>query len=262
MSVQMVEQADHVWTGKSEDELRVELAACCQLMDVYGMTNMARSHISVRAPGPEPTFLINPLGSFFEEVTASSLIKVDMHGNVVEGHVDQLNPAGFVIHSAVHMAQEANQCVLHTHTRATVAVGIMEEGLMPLSQSALLLHDFLRYHEFEGAALDLNERERIVRDLGPDGRCMLLRNHGALTVGRTAAEAFCWMFRLDTACAIQVDALSGGRRLRELSRETILRTAAQGRRVLGPGGLGECGKLEWGALIRKLERERGTSDRN
>lgn len=245
-----------------EWQLREELAACCQLADMYGMSDMAGSHISVRVPGVEHHFLINPFGYFFDEITASSLIKVDLNGHVVMGQPDQLNPAGFVIHSAVHMANESSACVMHTHTRAIIAVGMQKNGLLPLSQKALLLWDFLRYHDFEGAALDMDERERIVHDLGPDGRCVILRNHGALTVGRSVAEAFCWMYRLEAACRYQVDALSANQEPHWLQTETIEKTAAQGRKLLGPGGFAECGKLEWQALLRKLERERGISYRS
>lgn len=180
----------------SEEEWRVrcELAACYQLIDLYGMSDMAGTHVSARVPGPEHHFLLNPFGMFFDEITASSLIKVDQDGNVVDGAADQLNPAGFVIHSAVHMANHELVCVAHTHTRANNAVAMQKDGLLPLSQKALLLWDFVRYHDFEGAALDLDERSRLVRDLGDNGRVVILRNHGAMTVGASVAEAFVWMY--------------------------------------------------------------------
>jgi ribulose-5-phosphate 4-epimerase/fuculose-1-phosphate aldolase len=245
-----------------EWQLRCELAACLQLTDLYGMSDMAGTHISVRLPGPEHHFLLNPLGMFFDEIRASALIKVDLEGRVVEGRADQLNPAGFVIHSAIHMHDEQLACVMHTHTRATIGIGMQEEGLLPLTQKAVVMWDMLRYHDFEGAALNDGERERIVRDLGTDGRVMLMRNHGALTVGRTVAEAFCWMYRLEAACRYQVDGLSGGRPLRWLSPEVIAHTAAQGHRILGPGGYAQVGGLEWPGLIRKLDRDRGPSYRS
>lgn len=244
-----------------EWQLRVELAACCQLADIYGMSDMAGTHISALIPGTGNHFLLNPFGSFFEEVTASSLIKVDLEGNVLTGRPEQLNRAGFTIHSAIHMHDPELICVMHTHTRAIIGVGMQKDGLLPLSQKALLMLDFLRYHDFEGAALDLDERARLVRDMGPDGRAMILRNHGALSCGRSVAEAFCWMYRLEVACQYQIDALSGNRELQGLTQETIRHTAEQGRYLLGPGGPAECGKLEWAALLRKLERERGTSYR-
>ncbi|MGE0800364.1 MAG: class II aldolase/adducin family protein [Lautropia sp.] len=245
-----------------EWQLRCELAACYQLTDLYGMSDLAGTHISVRLPGERNHFLLNPLGMLFDEITASSLIKVDLAGNVVEGDAKQLNPAGFVIHSAIHMHDRTLVCVMHTHTRATIGVGMQAEGLLPLTQKAIVMRDMLRYHPFEGAALDEDERERIVRDLGPDGRVMLLCNHGALSAGRTVAEAWAWMYRLEAACRYQVDGLAGGRPLRWLSPEVVEHTAAQGRRILGPGGYAEVGALEWPGLIRKLERDRGRSFRS
>jgi len=244
--------------GPEEWQLRCELAACYQLADLYGMSDMAGTHISARVPGPDNHFLVNTFGMFFDEITASSLIKVDLDGKVIGGNARDLNPAGFVIHSAVHMASHELVCVMHTHTRANNAVAMQKQGLLPLSQKALLLWSFLRYHDFEGPALRMDERERIVHDLG-DGRVMLLRNHGALTVGRSVAEAFCWMYRLEAACRYQVDGLAGGVEMASLTRETIERTANSGARSLAAGGHAEVGKLEWAALIRKLERDRGTS---
>ena len=244
---------------QKEWDLRVELAACCQLADLYGMSDMAGTHISARIPGPENHFLLNSFGTFFDEVTASSLIKVDFAGKVLDGHASQLNRAGFTIHSAIHMSEPDLICVMHTHTRAVIGVGMQKDGLLPLNQKPLLMWDFLRYHDFEGAALDHDERPRIVQDLGPEGRAMILRNHGALTVGRSVAEAFCWMYKLEMACQYQVDALAGNRELIQLSTQTIQHTAAQGRILLGAGGPAECGKLEWPGLLRKLARDRGTS---
>ncbi len=245
-----------------EWKLRCDLAACYQLTDLYAMSDLAGTHISVRVPGPEHHFLLNPYGMFFDEITASSLIKVDLHGKLVgPGDGSQLNPAGFVIHSAIHMHDHDLACVMHTHTTAITAVGIQERGLLPLSQKALLMLDLVRYHDYEGAALDLDERQRIVRDLGPDGRAMFLRNHGGLTVGRTIAEAFVWMHRMEAACRIQIQALSGNSDLHMLKEETVRHAANQGRKMLGRGGFAEVGKVQWPALLRKLERERGTSYR-
>jgi ribulose-5-phosphate 4-epimerase/fuculose-1-phosphate aldolase len=248
-------------TSAKEWQLRCELAAAYQLVDLYGMSDLAATHISVRLPGDEHHFLVNSFGMLFDEITASSLIKVDLDGNVLGAEARKLNPAGFVIHSAIHMARPDLACVLHTHTRANNAVAMQKEGLLPLSQKAVLLWDFLGYHDYEGVALDTNERERIVADLGPEGRVMILRNHGGLTVGRSVAEAFCWMYRLEAACRYQVDGLSGHRDLNWLPDPAVANAAAQGRKALGPGGFAEVGKLEWPSLIRKLERERGTSYR-
>jgi ribulose-5-phosphate 4-epimerase/fuculose-1-phosphate aldolase len=248
-----------------EDEewrLRCDLAACYHLIDLYGMSDMAGTHISVRLPGDRHEFLLNRFGLFFEEITASSLIKVDAEGRVLDGDGTHLNPAGFVIHSAVHLARPDLACVLHTHTRANNAVAMQKRGLLPLSQKAIMLQGFLRYHDYEGAAVALEERDRIGADLGDEGRVLVLRNHGALSVGRSIGEAFMWMFRFETACRYQVDGLAGGQELNWLPDETVEFVTGQGRRILGPGGFAECGKLEWPALLRKLERERGTSYRS
>jgi ribulose-5-phosphate 4-epimerase/fuculose-1-phosphate aldolase len=246
----------------AEWQLRCELAACYQLTDLYGMSDLASTRISVMLPGPAHHLLVNPLGVLFDEMRASDLLKVDLQERVIEGDPALLNPAGFAIHSAIHMAQSNVVCVMHSHTRANNAIAMEEAGLRPLSQKACVMLDFVRYHDYEDAALDEDERERLVRDLGPDGRVLILRNHGALTVGRTLGEAFCWMLRLETACKFQIDGQAGGQALHELSEATIQHTRAQGRKMLGPGGFLETGKVEWPGLLRKLERERGTSYRS
>jgi ribulose-5-phosphate 4-epimerase/fuculose-1-phosphate aldolase len=245
----------------AEWHLRCELAACFQLTDLYGMSDVASTHSSVMLPGPEHHFLVNPLGTLFDEITASALLKVDLHGRVIDGDPSLLNPAGFIIHSAIHMAHGGLACVMHTHTRANNAIAMQAPGLRPLSQKACVMLDFLGYHDYEGAALDEDERERLLRDLGPAGRVLVLRNHGALTVGRSVGEAFCWMLRLETACQFQIDGQAGGVPLHELSEATIRHTRAQGRKMLGPNGFLEVGKVEWPGLLRKLERERGPSYR-
>jgi ribulose-5-phosphate 4-epimerase/fuculose-1-phosphate aldolase len=249
--------------GMSAEEwaVRCELAACYQLTDLYGMSDLAGTHISARVPGPEDHFLLNPFGWLFDEITASSLIKVDVEGNVVSGNSEQLNFAGFVIHSAIHMTRPELICVMHAHTRANNGVGMQKEGLLPISQKALLMYHYVRYHEFEGAALNLGERERILADMGDEGRAMILRNHGALTVGRSVGEAFVWMYKLEMACQHQIDGLSGNRELHWPSQEVIDNTIAQGVGLFKVGGHAEPGRLEWPALVRKLERERGTSYR-
>ena len=246
----------------AEWQLRCELAACFQLTDLYGMSDVASTHISARLPGPEHHFLVNPLGTLFDEMTATALLKVDMEGRVVQGDPSLLNPAGFIIHSAIHMAQTDLVCVMHTHTVANNAIAMQAQGLRPLSQKACVMLDFLGYHDYEGAALDEDERTRLVRDLGPEGRVLVLRNHGALTAGRSVGEAFCWMLRLETACQYQINGQSGGVALHELSEETVRHTRAQGRKFLGPGGFLEVGKVEWPGLLRKLERERGVTWRS
>jgi len=248
-----------------EWQLRCDLAAAYQLIDLYGMSDLVANHISARVPGPEHHFLLNPLGTLFDQITASSLIKVDMHGKVVDGAQTELNPAGFVIHSAIHMARPDLICVLHSHTRANNGVGAVAEGLLPLTQKACTIMHFLRYHDFEGAALDLDERKRIVDDLGETGRAMILRNHGALTVGRSVAEAWVWHYRLEMACQFQIDALScvaAGLTRNDLTSETIKKTAEQGRELFSPGGAVAVGEVGWSSLLVKLERERGVSYRS
>jgi len=243
-----------------EWNVRCDLAACYQLTDMYGMSDLAGTHISARVPGGEEHFLLNPYGWLFDEITASSLIKVDVKGNVISGPKDKLNFAGFVIHSAIHIAKPEFTCVMHSHTTANNGVAMQRQGLLPISQKALVVSAFLTYHDFEGAALNLDERESIVRDLGEDNRVMLLRNHGALTVGRSIGEAFCWMFFLEQACRQQIAGLSGGCELNGLSPEVVTHTKAQSRKILSLGGSMEQG-FQWPALLRKLERERGTSYR-
>ena len=245
----------------AEWRVRCDLAAAYQLIDVFGMSDLAANHISARLPGPEDHFLLNPLGLLYDQINASCLIKVDVDGRVVEGHADQMNPAGFVIHSAVHMARPDLTCVLHTHSTSVNGVGATREGLLPINQKAMTIMHFVRYHDFEGAALDTDERGRIVRDLGDDGRAVILRNHGSLTVGRSIAEAWVWQYRLETACRFQIAAMTcvaGGATLQTLSEETIAKTREQGRKVLSPGGFMSAGETEWPSLLRKLEKERGT----
>jgi ribulose-5-phosphate 4-epimerase/fuculose-1-phosphate aldolase len=247
--------------SKEEWQVRCDLAACYQLTDMYGMSDLTGTHISARVPGPEHHFLLNPYGWLFDEITASSLIKVDVNGNVISGPKDKLNFAGFVIHSAVHMAVPELICVMHSHTVANAAVGMHKSGLRPLSQKAMLVQHFLSYHDYEGAADNLDERSRLVKNLGTEGRCMILRNHGAMTVGRTIGEAFSWMYTLEMACKQQVAGLTGTEDdITELSSDLIGHVRDQGRLALSPGGHSERG-FEWPALLRKLERDRGTSYR-
>lgn len=254
-------------TGIAPDEwaVRCDLAAAYQLIDLYGMSDLCATHISARVPGSKDHFLLNPLGVLFDQITASSLIKVDDGGHVVSGSTPDINPAGFIIHSAVHMARPDLSCVLHTHTRANNAVGAVVEGLLPLTQKALGMLSFVRYHEYEGQSFHLDERTRIVADLGEDGRAMILRNHGALTVGQSIAEAWVWMYRLEAACRFQVDAMTciaAGMTMNRLKDDTIEKAMEQGRSALSPGGFMAAGTVEWPSLLAKLERERGTSYRS
>ncbi len=234
----------------TERELREDLAAAYRLIAHYGMTDLVFTHLSVRIPGDGHRFLVNPYGLLFEEITASSLVVVDAEGEPAQATSWPVNPAGFVIHSAVHMGRDNAQCVMHTHTLAGMAVAAQQDGLLPLNQMMMEFVDRVALHDYEGVAADdnLSERERLVRDLG-DRPCMILRHHGLLTVGHTVAEAFYWMWYLEQACRIQLAAQSSGARLAIPSRDVIERTRAQF--STGP----TKGWLPWQALKRKLDRE-------
>jgi len=256
----------------AEWEARVNLAACYRLVARYGMTDLVYNHITARVPGPEHHILINPYGLLYEEITASSLIKVDLDGNVVqkpEGLEYSVNAAGYVIHSAVHAARPDVECVIHTHTRAGVAVACLAEGLLPLSQTAMRFHGHLAYHDYEGPAFNRGERERLVRDLG-DKYAMILRNHGLLACGPSIPQAFNVIFWLENACKIQLDALACGRPLHHAPRSVVEGTAEalagmeitldnesstnpHLRRDAQQAGSG-YGLLEWPALLRMLDR--------
>jgi ribulose-5-phosphate 4-epimerase/fuculose-1-phosphate aldolase len=228
--------------------LRCDLAACYRLAALYGWTDLVFTHISARLPGTDHHFLINPYGLLFEEVTASSLIRVDQSGNKLSDSPFTVNRAGFVIHSTVHAAREDVQCVLHTHTRAGVAVSAQRCGVLPISQQSTFVLSSLAYHAYEGVALRDEERPRLRADLG-DANFLMLRNHGLLTVGRTVADAFLFMYMFETTCQIQVAAQSGGELIG--IQPEILSDVAEAARVQ-TDGLG--GRFVWPALLRKLER--------
>jgi ribulose-5-phosphate 4-epimerase/fuculose-1-phosphate aldolase len=228
--------------------LRCDLAACYRLVALYGWTDLVFTHISARLPGTEHHFLINPYGLLFEEVTASSLIRVDQSGNKLSDSPFIVNRAGFVIHSTIHAAREDIQCVLHTHTRAGVAVSAQRCGVLPISQQSTFVLGSLAYHAYEGVALRDEERPRLRADLG-DATFLMLRNHGLLTVGRTIADAFLSMYMFETTCQIQIAALTGGE-LTHVQQE-ILNGVAEAARIQ-TDGLG--GRFVWPALLRKLDR--------
>ncbi len=236
-------------TSDAEWRARVDCAALYRLVALYGWDDLIFTHISLRVPGPEDHFLINPYGMLFEEITASSLVKVDLDGQIVGPTDHFINPAGFTIHSAIHAAREDAHCVMHLHTDAGVAVAAQADGLLPITQHALIALPQLAWHDYEGIALNLDERERLTADLG-DKKLMLLRNHGTLAVGATAAEAFVGIFFLERACQQQVYALSAGQaglRMAPLAaQEEVARQIA--------GGPGMAGLLAWPALLRKLDR--------
>ncbi|MBI1250918.1 MAG: class II aldolase [Alphaproteobacteria bacterium] len=233
-----------------EWQARVDLAAVYRLVAHYGWDDMIFTHISMRVPGPEHHFLINPYGLLFEEITASSLVKVNLEGEIVMPSPHFINPAGFTIHSAIHAAREDALCVIHVHTDQGAAVSSQKEGLLPLSQHAQIARPHVAYHDYEGIALNLDERERLVRDLGAK-HLMILRNHGTLAVGASAGEAFLGIYYLERACAQQVMALSGG-------RENVLfapDAAQEAVRSQTPAGaFGGMAKLAWPTLLRMLDR--------
>ncbi|RPJ46059.1 MAG: class II aldolase/adducin family protein [Betaproteobacteria bacterium] len=238
----------------AEWQARVELAAAYRLTAMMGWTDMLGTHISCRVPGTHDQFLINPYGLLFEEMTASDLIKCDVDGSKLSESPYEVNSAGFTIHSAIHMNCPGADAVMHCHTQYGVAVASQKDGLLPLTQMALTALSQVRYHDFEGVAEDLNERERLVRDLG-DGGMLILRNHGTLTAGRSIGEMFARMYRLERACKFQITAMTGGAELNRLPDEVVKHTVAQGRFIYGEGGRGAGGKLMWAALMRKLDRE-------
>jgi len=231
-----------------EWQLRVDLAACYRLVAMYGWTDLIFTHISARVPGPEHHFLINPYGLMFDEITATSLVKVDRNCNKVIDSPFPVNPAGFVIHSAVHEAREDIQCVMHVHTRAGVAVSAQKCGVLPISQQSTFVLASLAYHDYEGVAFRDDEKPRLQADLG-DRNFLMLRNHGLLTVGRTIADAFLSMYIFESACQIQVSAQAGG----ELTpvHPQILNGVQQAIKVQ-TDGLGAA--FVWPSLLRKLDR--------
>jgi len=246
----MVQAGNGLRQRISEDEWaqRVNLAACYRLVALYGWDDLIFTHISARVPGRHDEFLINPYGHLFEEITASSLVKVDLDGRVLDGE-GRVNEAGFVIHSAIHAARRDADCVLHLHSRAGAAVAAQEAGLLPVSQISLFALSSLAYHDYEGVALNPAEKARLVADLGTCN-FMILRNHGTLALGATISDAFLAMYALERACETQVLAQAGGGALREVPAEILAGIRAQGAQVLQ--GLG--GRLAWPALLRKLNR--------
>ncbi|MET3116746.1 ribulose-5-phosphate 4-epimerase/fuculose-1-phosphate aldolase [Undibacterium sp. GrIS 1.8] len=231
-----------------EWQLRVDLAACYRLVAMYGWSDLVFTHITARIPGPEHHFLINPYGLMFDEINASSLVKVDQQCNKIIDSPFPVNPAGFVIHSAVHEARDDVQCVLHTHTRAGVAVSAQKCGVLPISQQSTFVLASLAYHEYEGVAFRDEEKPRLQADMGR-ANFLMLRNHGLLVAGKSIADAFLSMYTFEATCQIQLSAQAGG----ELTQVNplIVKGVAEAMRVQ-TGGLG--GAFVWPSLIRKLDR--------
>jgi ribulose-5-phosphate 4-epimerase/fuculose-1-phosphate aldolase len=238
--------------SQAEWDVRVKLAAAYRLVEYYGWTEQIYGHLTARVPGPENHFLINPWGLNYEEVTASNLVKIDVDGCVVAGSEGAVNYAGFIIHSAIHMTRsEENHVVMHTHTRAGMALAAIKEGLLPISMFATVFHNRLGYHEYEGASLYHDERARIVHSLGPH-KAMILRNHGLMAVGKTVPECFLRLYRLERACQVQLDAAAAGT-LNPVSPEVADRSAADldSYQAMQPKAEGE---IEFTALMRKLDK--------
>ena len=237
----------------AEEQLREQLAAAYRVADYLGWSELIYTHISVRIPGPEHHFLINPYGLSFDEVTASALVKIDVDGNPVGSQQYKANKAGFIIHSAIHMARPDAACVWHMHTLAGMAVSAQEEGLLPVHMYSHNFHGRVGYHEFEGPAMNLGERERLVASLGRYP-VLILRNHGLLTVGRTVPEALLLMWRLERACQIQLAAQAGGA-LHLPPEEVCAQSARMGDEFLTGRGAVGLGELEFAALERIIERK-------
>ncbi|MEM1381420.1 MAG: class II aldolase/adducin family protein [Pseudomonadota bacterium] len=233
-----------------ERQIRNDLAAAYRLVARFGWDDLVFTHISARVPGPDHHFLINPYGLLFEEITASSLVKVDMNGFKIDDSPYEVNPAGFTIHSAVHMAREDAGCVMHLHTVDGTAVSTHAEGLLPLNQTAQLILSDLSYHDYEGVAMDHDERPRLQNDLGASST-MLLRNHGTLTIGMTVAQAFTRMYFLERACSMQVATFAGNRELYPIAEDVMEKNAG----IAKAGLVMTADALVWPALIRKLDRE-------
>lgn len=240
--------------SSEEQEMRVNLAAAFRLVDLYGWSDLLATHLSARVPGTHDQFLINPFGVMFDEMTASALVKVDMEGNILSETNYPINPAGFTVHSAVHMMREDVDCVIHTHTAAGLGVATQKDGLLPLTQQALAVMAHAGYHDYEGIAFDLAERDSMGRDLG-DNNVLFLRNHGLVTVGKTVGEAFMWMYRAERACKFQLAFQQAGAEATEIPEDLIEATFERNRHANSSEGYRPIGVNEWPALLRKLDRE-------
>ena len=239
---------------EAEHTTRVDLAAAFRLVDLYGWSDMLATHLSARIPGPDEHFLINPVGMMFEEMTASCLVKVDIDGNILSESEFGINPAGYTIHSAVHMGRKDAGCVMHTHTAAGLGVATQKSGLLPLTQMALAVIAQTGYHDYEGPAFDLRERDRLINDLASNN-VLILRNHGLLTVGKTVAEAFVWLFRAERACRFQLSFQQAGVPAQEIPKEVQDISIERSKKAISASGHRPIGQFEWPALLRKLNRE-------
>ena len=238
---------------EAEWRTRLDLAACYRLVDLFGWSDLINTRITARVPGPHDHFLINPYGLLFDEVTASSLVKIDAEGNKVEPSECEVNSGGFAIPGAVHMARPELVCVLHTHTIAGCALSMQKDGLLPLNQHALQLIGDVAYHDYEGTARSADERARFLADLG-DRHIMVLRNHGLLIVGTSIAGAFVATYRMERACAMQLAFQQSGAEFHPIGDEVVSAAYDNARVRLAGGGRNDPARFEWPALLRKLDR--------
>jgi ribulose-5-phosphate 4-epimerase/fuculose-1-phosphate aldolase len=235
--------------GDAEWQTRVDLAACYRLVAHFGWDDLIFTHLTARVPGPDHHFLINPYGMMFDEITASSLVKIDLEGKKLLDSPYEINPAGFTIHSAIHAARDDAKAVLHTHSVNGVAVSAQKDGVLPISQTSMFVLSSLAYHDYEGLAVNADEKPRLVRDLG-DKRFFMLRNHGLLTVAPSVADAFVQLYQFEAACMVQVRAQAGGE-LRMIDPKVVAAVGEMARTVTR--GVG-AGALTWPALLRKLDK--------
>ena len=240
--------------SEAEWALRTQLAACYRIIDHLGWTELIWSHTTVRVPGPETHFLINPYGLRYDEVTASNLVKIDLDGKVVGAVDHMINPAGFVIHSAIHAVRHDAACVMHIHTPAGMAVAAQANGLLPVSMYALGYDGQIAYHDFEGPSLTLDERERLAKNLG-DKNLLILRSHGTLTCGRTIPEAFLHMYRLQRSCEVQLMAQGGGGKLIVPPAKVRKDSVDLSQEFFKTGGFSTYGELEFSALVRLMDKK-------
>ena len=235
----------------AEKKLRVELACAYRLVDYFGWCELIYAHLTARVPGPDAHFLINPYGLNYDEVTASNLVKIEINGHVVEDSDHPINEAGFIIHSAIHMLENtSNHVVMHTHSRAGMAVAALKDGLLPISMGATMFYDDIAYHDYEGPSLYLDERSRLQSSLG-NKRALILRNHGLMTVGETVPEAFVRLYRLESACRTQLDASAAGE-VNLLDRDPAAKSGQDVNRVMESAD--DYGQLEFDALMRKIDK--------
>ena len=235
----------------AEKKLRVELACAYRLVDYFGWCELIYAHLTARVPGPDAHFLINPYGLNYDEVTASNLVKIDINGHVVEHSDHPINEAGFIIHSAIHMLENtSNHVVMHTHSRAGMAVAALKDGLLPISMGATMFYDDIAYHDYEGPSLYLDERSRLQSSLG-NKRALILRNHGLMTVGETVPEAFVRLYRLESACRTQLDASAAGE-VNLLDHGTASKSGQDVNRIMESAD--DYGQLEFDALMRKIDK--------